>query len=50
MKKVCDILGLDYEEIKDKLPQQEDVDDPNAAQKILNGIVPEDGAGGDVIE
>ena len=50
MKQVCDILGLDYEEIKDKLPQQEEVNDPAAAQKILNGIVPEDGAGGDVIE
>ena len=48
MKKICEQLDISYEDIKDKLPNPED-DDPYAAQKTLNAVVPDDG-GGDVIE
>lgn len=40
MQNICDVLDLDYEELKDKFPQQEE--DPYAVQKTLNDIVPED--------
>jgi SPP1 family phage portal protein len=46
LKKICEQLDVDYNQIKDKLPNPED-DDPYAAQKTLNAVVPEDG---DVIE
>ena len=49
MQNICDILDIDYEEIKDKLPKREE-EDPYAAQSILDGIQPEDVPGGDVIE
>jgi hypothetical protein len=53
MQNICDILDIDYEEIKDKLPKQE-VNDPYAAQDDLDGVQPEDEPadvpGGDVIE
>lgn len=40
MQNICDVLDLDYEKLKDKLPTPED--DPTAAAKTaLNGIVPE---------
>ena len=48
IQKICEQLDVDYNEIKDKLPNPED-DDPYAAQKNLNAVVPEDD-GGDVIE
>lgn len=48
MQKICEQLDISYEDIKDKLPNPED-DDPYAAQKTLDAVVPEDG-GGDVIE
>ena len=55
MKLVCEQLDIDYEEIKDKLPQPEDnaLYAPAAARTALNGITPEDDqqdGGGDVIE
>lgn len=42
---VCEALDLDYDDIKDKLPQPEE-DPTAAAQAALGGILPE----GDVIE
>ena len=52
MQNICDILDIDYEEIKDKLPKQDEAD-PYAAQSVLDGVQPEpaaDPVGGDVIE
>jgi hypothetical protein len=53
MQNICDILDIDYEEIKDKLPKQE-AHDPYAAQTALDAVQPEDEPadvpGGDVIE
>lgn len=40
---ICDILDIDYEEIKDKLPSEQDV---AAVQDDLNNIVPDDEGGG----
>lgn len=40
MQNICDVLDLDYEEIKDKLPQQED--DLSAVQNTLNELQPDD--------
>ena len=37
MQNICDILDIDYEDIKDKLPDPE-ADDPYAAQDVLNGV------------
>ena len=48
MQKMCDILEIDYEEIKDKLPTEDD--DPYAAQNALDAVVPEESDGGEVIE
>ena len=45
MQNICDVLDIDYGEVKDKLPQPE-VNDPYAAQAALDAVVPE----GDVIE
>ena len=45
MQNMCDVLDIDYEEIKDKLPTPED-DPTAAAQAALGGIEPV----GDVIE
>lgn len=39
VRSVCEILEIDYEEIKDKLPQQDDV---AQAQKALDGVVAEE--------
>lgn len=53
MKEICDRLEIDYEEIKDKLPDSEEDADPYspaAAGSTLASIIPEDDAGGDVIE
>lgn len=51
MEQVFDVLDLDYEEYKDKLPEPEE--DPYATQNILDNVVPDDPAdpvGGGVIE
>lgn len=47
MQNICDVLDIDYEEIKDKLPnpEEEPVDD---VQTAIDSIVPDDD-GGDVI-
>ncbi len=55
MKLICEQLDIDYEEIKDKLPdpQEDDLYATAAAKTALDGITPEDDdpdAGGDVIE
>lgn len=50
MQNICDILDIDYNEIKDKLPEQEE-DDLYKAQSALDAIQPEDDPdGGGVIE
>ena len=53
MQNICEVLDIDYEEIKDKLPEP-DNNDPYAAQGALNSIQPEeapaDTDGGVVIE
>ena len=54
MQNICDILDIDYEEIKDKLPQPDD-NDPYKAQTALDAIQTEDDPepapdGGGVIE
>ena len=53
MQNICDVLDIDYEEIKDKLPKRDEAD-PYAAQDVLNTIQPEDEPadpdGGGVIE
>lgn len=42
MQMVCDVLDIDYEEIKDRIPKDEE-SLTSKAQNILNGIVPEGG-------
>lgn len=42
---ICEILDIDYEEIKDKLPDDE-TGETGQAQRILNGIIPDDEGGG----
>ena len=53
MQNICEVLDIDYEDIKDKLPEPDD-NDPYAAQGALNSIQPEeapaDTDGGVVIE
>lgn len=44
---ICEILDIDYEDIKDKLPEDTEADNQEA-QTALEGVVPEEG--GDVIE
>ena len=51
MQNICDVLDIDYEEIKDKLPEQDDDGGLAQAQATLDGIQPEDDPdGGGVIE
>lgn len=50
MQNICEILDIEYNDIKDKLPPPEEVNDPYAAQTALDAVVPEDDApDGDVI-
>ena len=42
IKNICEILDIDYEAIKDKLPEDEEQDN-QLAQSTLDGIVPEEG-------
>lgn len=44
MQNICDVLDIDYEEIKDKLPIDEEAD-TNAAQKALDGVAVEEAGG-----
>ena len=48
IQQICDILDIDYEEIKDKLPVKEE-ENTEQAEQMLNGIIP-DNSGGDAIE
>lgn len=41
MQAICDVLDIDYEKIKDKLPKEED--DLMGAEQALNSVVPEEG-------
>lgn len=51
LKAICEILEIDYEEVKDKIPKQP-ATDLNAASEKLAGVVPQeggdDGGGGTV--
>lgn len=50
MQNICEVLDLDYEEIKDKLPKQEEAADPY--KSALDAVQPEDdepGGEGDVV-
>lgn len=42
IQNICDILDINYEDIKDKLPEDEEQDN-QLAQSTLEGIVPEEG-------
>lgn len=50
MQNICDVLDIDYNEIKDKLPQPEEGADPYQAKAMLSTLPTEPDAGGDVIE
>lgn len=49
MQLICEQLDIDYNDIKDKLPQQEE-DPTAAAQAALQNIQPDDDDGGELIE
>ena len=40
VKAICDVLDIDYDEIKDKLPKPME-DDLNAAKGVLDGAIVE---------
>lgn len=42
MQEICDILDINYEEIKSKLPQEEDLAATNQAMQTLENVVVED--------
>ena len=42
MQNICDVLDLDYNDIKDKLPKQNEGVDPYQAQTALDAIQTED--------
>ena len=42
MQNICEILDIDYDDIKDKLPKQDAGADPYAAQTALDDVQPED--------
>lgn len=48
IQNICEILDLDYESIKDKLPEKDD--DLTQQEDILDAVVPDDDLDGDVIE
>jgi hypothetical protein len=51
MQMLCDVMDLDYEEIKGKLPEPEDDSaDPFKAKTALDAVVVEEPDGGGVIE
>ena len=49
MQNICDVLDIEYNEIKDKLPPPEEVNDPYQAQNLLGTLPTETDDGGDVI-
>ena len=50
MQMLCEAYDLDYEEIKDKIPDQDENADPFKAQSALDALDVEEPVGGDVIE
>jgi hypothetical protein len=48
IQNICEILDLDYESIKGKLPKKDD--NVTEQEDILEGVIPEDDLEGDVIE
>lgn len=46
IQSICEILDIDYEEIKDKLPQDEEKD-TEQVELELNKMIPDDGGGAD---
>lgn len=46
---ICEILDIDYEEIKDKLPDDES-EETGQAQQLLDSVVPDDEGGEGVDE
>ena len=49
MQLICEQLDIDYNEIKDKLPPPEDMNDPYQASNVLDTLPTEPDDGGDVI-
>jgi hypothetical protein len=47
---ICEQLDVDYEEIKDKVPKEDDSADPFKVQSALDAVVVEEPDGGGVIE
>lgn len=47
IQNICEILDLDFEIIKSKMPEGDDLMEQ---EEILDGIIPDDDSGGDVIE
>lgn len=47
LQAICEILELDFDEVQDKVQEQ---DETEQAEQILNTLVPDDGQGGDVNE
>lgn len=50
MQQICEQLDLDYNDLKDKLPNPAEDNGPNAAQSVLDAIDTEEPDGGDLIE
>lgn len=49
MQNICEVMDIEYNEIKDKLPQPEEMDDPYHAANMLNTL-PTEPDEGDLIE
>ncbi|MBO7251395.1 MAG: phage portal protein [Oscillospiraceae bacterium] len=49
MQNICEVLDIEYNEIKDKLPEPEEMDDPYQAANMLNTL-PTEPDEGDLIE
>lgn len=47
IKSICEVLDIDYEDIKNKLPKE---DDTGQALETLEGVIPDDEGDGDMIE
>lgn len=45
IQKICDVLDIDYEEIKDQL-QKDEAGETEEVQDVLNKVIPEDESGG----
>lgn len=47
---ICEQLDIDYNDIKDKVPKEDDSADPFKVQSALDAVVVDEPVGGDVIE